>query len=142
LWNRLFLLFFTHRRSDGRYHFTWFENRRFHPKRTNHYDGQVYVLDGGNTFSASTLVAGALRPQANVTLVGEETGGGAYGNNAWLIPDVKLPQTGVRFRLPLFRLVIDRTAARGYGVQPEVFAGPTVEPSATTAITRERRRLS
>ncbi|MDB5251625.1 MAG: hypothetical protein JWP27_794 [Flaviaesturariibacter sp.] len=127
LWNRLFLLFFTHRRSDGRYHFTWFENRSFRPKKKNHYDGNVYVLNGGNTFSASTLFAGAVRPQPNVTLVGEETGGGAYGNNAWLIPDVTLPRTGVRFRLPLFRLVIDKNAPRGFGVQPEIFAGPTVD---------------
>ena len=42
-------------------------------------------------------------------MVGEETGGGAYGNSAWLIPDATLPETGVRFRLPLFRLVIDKT---------------------------------
>ena len=45
-----------------------------------------------------------VREQDNVTIIGEETGGGAYGNNAWLIPDVTLPTTGVRFRLPLFRL--------------------------------------
>ena len=61
--------------------------------------------------------------QDNVTIVGEETGGGAYGNTAWLIPDVTLPETGVRFRLPLFRLVIDKNYPKnGKGVQPEVEA--------------------
>ena len=61
-------------------------------------------------------------------MVGEETGGGAYGNSAWLIPDARLPETGVRFRLPLFRLVIDKTLPKnGRGVQPEVESFPTVE---------------
>ena len=60
-------------------------------------------------------------------MVGEETGGGAYGNSAWLIPDVTLPNTGVRFRLPLFRLVIDKDNPwRGKGVQPEVESKPTI----------------
>lgn len=34
-------------------------------------------------------------------VVGEETGGSAYGNSAWLIPDVRLPETGVRFSIAL-----------------------------------------
>jgi len=132
-WNQLFLLFMTRRQRDGNYHFRYFEKRAFKPRSRNHYKGQVYVLTGGNTFSASTLFAGAVREQENVTIVGEETGGGAYGNNAWLIPDVTLPHTKVRFRLPLFRLVIDKEQRKGYGVQPEVFSGPTVE-----AIRRQR----
>ena len=63
-----------------------------------------------------------------MTVVGEETGGGAYGNSAWLIPDVTLPETRVRFRLPLFRLVIDKSAPKnGRGILPEVASTPTVE---------------
>ena len=60
--------------------------------------------------------------------MGEETGGGAYGNNAWLIPDVTLPLTKVRFRLPLFRLVIDVNEPKnGRGIMPEVEVLPTVK---------------
>jgi hypothetical protein len=45
-----------------------------------------------------------------------------------LIPDVTLPETGVRFRLPLFRLVMDKNYPKtGKGVQPEVDAKPTVD---------------
>ena len=124
--NRIFLLFMTRKKPDGYYHFRMYENKFFKPKKKNHYDGEVYILSGGNSFSASTLVMKALKPQANVTIVGEESGGAAYGNNAWLIPDVTLPNTGVRFRLPLFRLVIDKNEQKGYGVQPEVFVPPTV----------------
>lgn len=127
-WNKLFIDFFTRRgRTDGYYHFGYFERHWFKPQKRNHYDGKVYILTGGNSFSATTLFASALREQQNVILVGEETGGGAYGNSAWLIPDVTLPETGVRFRLPLFRLVINSQLPKnGKGVQPEVPALPTV----------------
>jgi hypothetical protein len=125
--NRLFMTFFTKKRRDGYYHFRYFEKHYFKPKKNNHFDGKTYILTGGNSFSATTLFVSAVMNQDNVTVVGEETGGGAYGNSAWLIPDVTLPETGIRFRLPLFRLVIDKDVPRnGKGVQPEVDSKPTI----------------
>jgi C-terminal processing protease CtpA/Prc len=118
----------TSKYNDGKYHFGYFERHYFKPKKKNHFNGNVYVLTGGNSFSATTLFTQTVKQQNNVTIVGEETGGGAYGNSAWLIPDLILPQTGIRFRLPLFRLVIDKNIPKdGRGVQPEVSALPTTE---------------
>jgi Peptidase family S41 len=125
--SRLFLLFMTRKKSDGHYHFNYYENKYFKPKKKNHFDGNVYVLTGGNTFSAASLFTKTIKDQKNVTVVGEETGGGAYGNTAWLIPEVTLPNTRVRFRLPLFRLVVDRKEQPGRGVIPEVESMPTVK---------------
>ncbi len=126
--NRLFMTFFARKKRDGLYHFGYFEKHYFKPKKKNHFNGKTYILTGGNSFSATTLFASSVIKQDNVTVVGEETGGGAYGNSAWLIPDVKLPETGVRFRLPLFRLVIDKNYPKtGKGVQPEVESKPSVE---------------
>ena len=124
-----FLTFFASRRhSDGYYHFGYFERHHYSPVKENHFDGSVYVLTGGNSFSATCLFAGALKGQRNVTLVGEETGGGYYGNTAWMIPDVVLPVTGVRFRLPRFRLVVDRQRQKdGRGVMPDVQALPSID---------------
>jgi hypothetical protein len=127
-WNWLFLQFMTHRKKDSLYHFAYFERHYFKPKAKNHFNGNVYVLSGGNTFSASTLFMHAIQGQQNVTFVGEETGGGAYGNTAWLIPDVTLPATGVRFRLPLLRLVINKDMPKtGRGILPDIEAAPTVK---------------
>lgn len=125
--NRLFMLFMSHKKADGKYHFGLFEGKYFKPRSANHFNGDVYVMTGGNTFSAASLFTKALKGQENVTVVGEETGGGGYGNTAWLIPDVTLPHTKVRFRLPLFRLVIDSTAEKGRGILPDVESKPTVE---------------
>src|SRR5882724_529865 len=125
---RFMMSFVTARHADGKYHFGYFERHYFSPKRNHHYNGQVYILTGGNSFSATTLFAGSLKGQKNVTLVGEETGGGYYGNTAWMIPDVTLPVTGIRFRLPRFRLVVDRQREKnGHGVLPDVAALPTTD---------------
>ncbi|MFT3826215.1 MAG: S41 family peptidase [Chitinophagaceae bacterium] len=124
----LFTLFVTHKESDGKYHFGYFERHYFKPRKKNHFDGDVYILIGGNSFSATTLFVRALKGQQNVKVIGEETGGGAYGNTAWLIPDVKLPNTGIRFRLPRFRLVMDADAVKeGRGIAPDIEAAPNAE---------------
>jgi hypothetical protein len=120
--------FTSRRRSDGLYHFGYFERHQYTPVTENQFDGSVYILTGGYSFSATCLFAGALKGQSNITLVGEETGGGYYGNTAWMIPDVTLPVTGVRFRLPRYRLVVDRQRVKdGRGVMPDVPALPSVE---------------
>jgi hypothetical protein len=123
---RLLTLVTTSKRSDGFYHFGYFERHYYTPFKKEHFDGRVYIMTGGNSFSATCLFVGALKGQSNITLVGEETGGGAYGNTAWMIPDVTLPVTKVRFRLPRFRLVVDKGRTKdGRGILPDVPAGPS-----------------
>jgi hypothetical protein len=123
-----FMQFVTHKKGDKNYHFGYFERHYFKPKKHNHFDGDVYIITGGNSFSATTLFAKVLQGQSNVKIVGEETGGGAYGNSAWMIPDVTLPVTKLRFRLPKFRLVMDQSLVKeGRGIIPDVEVAPTPE---------------
>jgi C-terminal processing protease CtpA/Prc len=123
-WQRIYWLmtrFVTRKRQDGKYHFGYFERHYFKPRKRHHYNGNIYLLTGGNSFSATTLVLKALQGQSNVKIIGEETGGGAYGNTAWMIPDAILPKTGVRFRLPKFRLVMDKELVKdGRGIMPDI----------------------
>ena len=77
------------------------------------------------TFSASTLFCNAIEDQANVLTVGEESGGGWYGNSGVLIPTITLPNSQLRVRLPFFRLVQYRHVDQnGTGVLPELYIGP------------------
>lgn len=116
------------RHTDGRIHFNYFENHRFNPIKKNHFNGHIYVVTGGYTFSAATLVTGALKGQKNVTIVGEETGGGYYGNSAMHLPVITLPGSKLRVVLPMYRLVIDHTRPKdGRGVMPDVEMKPTSE---------------
>ena len=126
--NRLSMLIISKKKADGKYHFGYFEKHYFKPKKRNHFNGSVYIITGGNSFSATALFAGVMKGQKNVVLAGEETGGGAYGNTAWVIPDVTLPYSKVRFTLPRFRLVIDKDAPKtGRGVMPDVWIDPSRE---------------
>lgn len=127
-WNRLFMNIITKKRSDGRFYFGYFTRHVFSPKKKYHYNQNTYLILGGNSFSATTLFANAVKGQENVLLIGEETGGGAYGNSAWMIPDITLPNSNLRIRLPKFRMVISKDAVKdGRGVSPDVFVGPSTE---------------
>jgi hypothetical protein len=118
--------FVASRRSDGRLHYRLYERKFFKPYKKNHFDGQVFILTGGFTFSASTLFINPIKGQKNVTVIGEETGGGAIGNTAVNIPDLKLPNTGVRVRLPLYRLVASSNIPHdGRGILPDIPVPPT-----------------
>ncbi|MFT4093059.1 MAG: S41 family peptidase [Niabella sp.] len=126
-WNKLFIRSVT-KNIDGKRHYRYYEQHFFSPGKQHHYTGRVYLLTGGLTYSASVLVLNALQHQQNITIVGEPSGGAAYGDNAWLIPDVTLPNTKVRFRLPLFRFVANKDLLQnGTGVIPDIYAGPTDE---------------
>lgn len=126
--NSMILFFTTRKKSDGEYHFRYWERHRFRPRHKNHYNGRVFVLINGPTFSAATLFAHTVKGQSNVLLIGEEAGGGAHGNSGILIPDIVLPETKMRIRLPLFRLVQYRHAPKnGRGVMPDIYVPPTVE---------------
>jgi Peptidase family S41 len=124
----IFMSFITKKNADGKYHFGFYERHVFKPKRKNHFDGKTYVLTGPNSFSAAAIFARAVKGEPNILLIGEETGGGNYGNSAWFIPNVTLPETGIRFRLPKFRLVINKdTPKNGRGVMPDIPVSPTRE---------------
>lgn len=126
--NNIGMLLLTKKQSDGRYHFGYWERHIIQPKNKNHFAGEVYVLTNGLTFSASSLFCNAVKGQSNVTLVGENTGGGWHGNSGIMIPDITLPNTKLHVRLPMFRLVqYNHIPKTGTGVMPDVYVGPTVE---------------
>jgi Peptidase family S41 len=125
--NTIQMVLMSSKRADGKYHLKRFERHYYQPKKNN-YAGNVYVLIGGNTFSASTLFCNAIKGQAHVKLVGEETGGGAYGNTGIMIPTIKLPNTSVKVRLPLYRVVQPFTGQKkGQGILPDIAVPPSYD---------------
>ena len=126
--NNIALFFLTKKRADGHYHFGFLERKFYRPKNTNHFGGDLYVLTGGLTFSASALFCNDIKGQPGIKLVGEETGGGWHGNDGIMIPDITLPNTRLRVRLPLFRLVqYKHFPKNGHGIMPDIYIGPNYE---------------
>ena len=122
------LFWFAKKKNDGQYHFRYYERKTYPVKTRNHFNGKVFIVTGGNTFSAASLFASSLKGQQNVTIVGEETGGGYYGNNGVFIPDIVLPNTFIRVRLPLFRIINNKNHPKdGHGVKPDIEVIPTVQ---------------
>lgn len=111
--------------ADGSIHYRRYERHYFKPKESNHYNGKVYLIQGGYTFSAATMFIAQLRGQTNVKVVGEETGGGYYGNSAMHIPKITLPNTGIVVSLPLYRLVMDKDRPKGRGIIPDIEIKPS-----------------
>lgn len=118
--------FATTRQQDGKLHYRMYEKKEFSPYKRNHFAGQVFIITGGFTFSASTLFINPLKGQKNVFVVGEETGGGAYGNSAVNVPELCLPNSHLRVRLPLYRLVVNKELPHdGRGILPDVWVPAT-----------------
>lgn len=127
-WYGLSMLPLTRKMKDGNYHFRYFEKKQYRPKRKYHFDGNVYAITGGYSFSATTLFLQIIKKQPNVILVGEETGGSAYGNSAVYIPDLTLPNSKLRVRMPIFRLVMNGNVPNTTtGIIPNYYVPPTIK---------------
>jgi C-terminal processing protease CtpA/Prc len=119
--------FGAHKMDDGLIHFRYYEKKFFQPKQAHHFNGNVYLLQGGYSFSATTMFISQLKGQSNIKTIGEETGGGFYGNSAMHIPTIRLPNTGLQISLPLYRLVMDAHRPKGRGIIPDIPVYPSSE---------------
>ena len=63
--------------------------------------GNVFVLTDGATFSTASDFCAVTHHLKRATFVGEETAGAYCGNNSGTEPTVTLPNSKVRFGLPL-----------------------------------------
>ncbi|MDA3616590.1 S41 family peptidase [Polluticaenibacter yanchengensis] len=127
-WLKLEYLFLGKKDQNGNKHIKYYERTHHQPFRKNHFDGNIYIITGGSTFSASVLFTKALLGQHNVLVVGEETGGGSYGNTAIHMPDIQLPYSKIKVRLPLFRMVLNKEENfTPRGIFPDVEIPPTAE---------------
>jgi C-terminal processing protease CtpA/Prc len=64
--------------------------------------GKVLVLIDGGTFSTAADFCAVTHHLKRATFIGEETGGGYYGNNSGLQTIVTLPNSKTRLRLPMY----------------------------------------
>jgi uncharacterized membrane protein (DUF485 family) len=92
------------------------------PKKDYFFKEKVYVLTNGGTFSAASFVAAYLQQLSKATIIGEETGGSVVGTNAMLFTFIKLPETEINLRMPLYRvnhlLHFDNQLDKKQGVMP------------------------
>ena len=94
----------------------------------NNYNGKVYVLINGYSFSASALLSANLKQIKRATFVGQETGGAYNGCVAGNIPTLNLPNSKLMLRMGLYPVLPNaHTEIIGRGVFPDKEITTTIE---------------
>ncbi len=119
-------LFTSRKKKDGLYHFTFLENHIFKPRRTTNFEGNIFILQDGFTFSAGSLFVSKLKGQDNVRVIGEESGGGNEGTSAIYLPEIILPNSKLRVIIPRFRIVENSSKpVTAKGIVPDIEVLPS-----------------
>ncbi|CAM1370029.1 S41 family peptidase [Tenacibaculum xiamenense] len=98
------------------------ENKGSMVPRKKRFEGQVYVLIGGNTFSAGSTFALNCKNQG-ITLIGEETGGGYYSQTGGYPVVYTLPNSKIKMMMSFVKAkkhIKDKTVKKGTGVMPDI----------------------
>ena len=96
--------------------------------KKNGFSGEVYVLVDGGTFSMGSALASLMKYKRDATVIGEESGGSAYGSGAMLTGAIRLPHSGIPVNFNLYWLIIGGSGEdSGRGVQPDVHTAYTLE---------------
>lgn len=119
-------IFNTHKNLDGDYYYKMFSSKPYKIEK-NHYQGKLYVLMNGGSFSATSLLISMLDQYTDSVFVGEESGGNYNGTVAGQLPVYRLPNTKIDFRLGLMTIKpnIKTLGEKGRGKFPDVEVIPT-----------------
>lgn len=94
----------------------------------SNYQGSLYLLTDGWTFSTAADVVSVLDNLNRAYLVGEETGGGRFGNTSGASKTLTLPNSQITINIPMWKYT---TALRngvdiGRGIIPNAQVLPTI----------------
>lgn len=95
----------------------------------NNFKGKVYLLTDGWTFSTAADVVSVLDNANRVIVVGEECGGGRFGNTSGSSKTLTLNNSNIRINLPMWKYTtaLEESIDDGRGVIPDAQINPTVE---------------
>lgn len=75
--------------------------------RKKSFTGDVYVLTSGATYSGGSEFASLLKIHRHAVVIGDETGGGFYGNTSGFSLALTLPNSGLHIKIPLLKFVLN-----------------------------------
>jgi len=103
-------------------------NLKSQQPKQNSYAGKVYILADGRSFSAAAEFSAIARSNKRALFIGEEVGGGYYGNTSGDDAFITLPNSQLSCRIPLvkYTLAVKKDANKGNGILPEYPVYPTI----------------
>ena len=118
-----------HKTDSGTYVWNHSRNLKMQKPRKNSYSGKVYILINGGSFSVTSEFASVTHYLKRAVFIGEETGGGYYGNNSGTFVIVTLPNSRLNVGIPMLAYY---TAVKNYpfkdrGVIPDFKVSPAIE---------------
>ena len=121
-----YLLINVHKDKDGKNYFG--TETKPHQLNKNAFNGKLYVLINGASFSASSILSTNLKGAQRATFVGEETGGDFNGTVAGFMPVLKMRYSKLNFRIGVMNFEpFYQTATIGHGIYPDVHIQPTLK---------------
>jgi C-terminal processing protease CtpA/Prc len=116
------------RTDSGKVLWTHNKNLKVQKPQKNHFDGKVYVLINGASFSVTAEFAAVAHYLKRATFIGEETGGAYYGNNSGAFVIVKLPRSRLNVGIPMlaYYLAVEDYPWPGHGIIPDHYVQPSV----------------
>lgn len=118
-----------YRSNDGRYLDIAGKYKSDTPQ-VNHFKGDVYILISGLSFSGGSEFAALAKNYTKAHFIGEETGGGYYGNTSGYFIHYTLPTSKLMGRIPLIKFVVKEKqngTPFGHGVMPDYEVQPKIE---------------
>ena len=119
------------RRPDGKYRMVKHPNWGLQEPSKPTFAGKVYILINGGSFSTTAEFLSHARFHKRATFIGEESGGGYYGNTSGEGINLTLPNTKVYVRIPQvsYRLAVGSYEAPGasHGVLPDHLVQYSIE---------------
>ena len=114
--------------EDGEFRWEHNENLNIQTPQENRFTGEVFVLIDGACFSVTSEFSAVAHSLGRATFVGDETGGGYYGNNSGAFAIVTLPNSKIELGIPLMAYY---TAVQDYeftdrGIMPHYQVQPTI----------------
>jgi Peptidase family S41 len=93
------------------------------------YSGKIYVLINGGCFSTASECISMIHANTDAVFIGEESGGGYYGNNSGMVPEMTLPNTTIRIAIPLMKYVmaVKDYQFKDHGLFPNYEVIPKIE---------------
>lgn len=84
------------------------------------FDGELYVLISPVTYSGGSELANMIHTNNLATFIGEESGGGYYGNTSGISEELTLPHSKIKIDIPSlqFEMNVNKSIPFGRGVIP------------------------
>ncbi len=95
----------------------------------NSFQGKLFLLTDGWTFSTAADVVSVIDNANRALIIGEETGGGRFGNTSGVSKRVVLSNSKIRINLPMWKYTtaLNDEVDDGRGVIPDVEIVPTIQ---------------